>query len=247
MSVKLKQRWWRYPLLTIGLAVVIFFLWASIVLAPMPEAIAALRPDAQVAVESSPWLVFRPADREPVTGLILYPGAQVEHRAYAPAARALAEEGYLVAIVPMPLHLAILGAERARGVMEAFPAIQHWAVGGHSLGGTMAAQFARRHPDLVEGLVLWAAYPANADDLSASALEAVSIYGTQDALTTDADIEASRVRLPADTRYVAIQGGNHSQFGWYGSQWGDDVATITRQAQQEQVVAATLELLGKLQ
>ncbi len=247
MTLKLGRRWWQYPLLVIALAVVIFFLWASIVSAPMPEAIAALQPDARVSVETSPWLIFRPTGREPDTGLILYPGAQIEHRAYAPAARAIAGEGYLVVIVPMPLHLAILGAERASGVIEAFPTIQHWAIGGHSLGGAMAAQFAHRHPDLVEGLVLWAAYPPNANDLSNSTLEVVSISGTLDPLTSAEDIEASRLRLPAETRYVAIQGGNHSQFGWYGRQYGDNSPTILRQAQQEQVVAATLELLEELQ
>lgn len=247
MSLKQGRRWWQYLLLMLAMTVVIFFLWVSIASGPMKEAIAALQPDERVTVETSPWLVFRPAGREPDTGLILYPGARIEHRAYAPAARAMAEQGYLVVVVPMPLHLAILGAERAKGVIDAFPAIQHWAVGGHSLGGAMAAQFAHRHQDLVEGLVLWAAYPAKADDLSASALKVVSISATQDRLTSAGDIEASRVRLPADTRYVVIQGGNHSQFGWYGAQYGDNAPTILRQSQQDQVVAATLELLRQLQ
>jgi len=246
MTRKLGRQWWRYPLLVMALTVVIFFLWTSIVSAPMKEAIAALQPDEGVAVATSPWLVFRPTGSEPDTGLILYPGAQIEHRAYAPAARAMAEQGYLVVIVPMPLHLAVFGAERAKGVIDAFPTIQHWAVGGHSLGGAMAAQFAHRHQDLVEGLVLWAAYPPNANDLSGSALKVLSISGTQDRFTTAANIEASRVRLPVDTRYVVIQGGNHSQFGWYGTQYGDGEPTILRQSQQEQIVAATLELLGEL-
>ena len=245
MTWGLRRHWWR-ALLVLALAVLIFVLWASIVPAPMPEAIAALQPDARVSIETSPWLVFQPADREPNAGLIVYPGGRVDPRSYAPAARAIAAEGYLVAVVPMPLHLAVLGAERAKGVIEAFPTIQHWAVGGHSLGGSMAAQFARKHPDLAQGLVLWASYPANADDLSTATLEVVSISGTQDGLSTPAKIEASRALLPPGTRWVAIEGGNHGQFGWYGSQYGDNKATITRQAQQEQVVAATVGLLREL-
>jgi pimeloyl-ACP methyl ester carboxylesterase len=242
----LGRRWWQVPLLVIALAVLIFVLWASIIPAPMPEALAALQPDARVSIETNPWLVFRPADREPTVGFIVYPGGRVDHRSYAPAARAIAAEGYLVAVVPMPLHLAILGAERAKGVMEAFPTIQRWAIGGHSLGGTMAAQFARRHPELVQGLVLWASYPANADDLSTTTVAVMSISGTQDGVTTPAKIEASRLLLPADARFIAIEGGNHGQFGWYGAQYGDNKATITRQAQQEQVVAATVGLLSEL-
>jgi len=247
MTTKKGQQSWHFVLLTIALAPVIALLWASIVLAPMPAAIAALQPDAQLSVDTTPWLVFRPVGQEPTAGLILYPAAQVNHRSYAPAARTIAAEGYLVAVVPMPLHLAILGAERAKGVMDAFPTVQQWTVGGHGLGGTMAAQFARKHPDLVQGLVLWASYPANADDLSTANLQVLSISGTQDGVTTAASIEAARVRLPADTSFVVIEGANHGQFGWYGAQYGDKTATITREAQQAQVVAATVGLLRGLQ
>jgi len=247
MSAVKKQRLWQYPLLVIIMAVLIFVIWASIIHAPTREAIAALQPDAQVSVQTTPWLVFRPAAQEPTVGLILYPGVQTDPRAYAPAARAIAVEGYLVAVVPMPLNMALLGAERAKGVIAAFPAIQHWAVGGHALGGTMAAQFVRRHPDLVQGLVLWASSPANADNLSTADVAVVSISGTRDRVTTAATIEASRARLPADTRFVAIEGANHAQFGWYGAQYGDNEATITHEAQRELVVAATVKLLQELQ
>lgn len=186
---------------------------------------------------------MKPRARAPACPL----GGRVDHRSYAPTARAIAAEGYLVAVMPMPLHLAIFGTERANEVIKAFPTIQRWAIGGHSLGGSMAAQFARKHPDLVQGLVLWAAYPANADDLSTSTLKVVSISGTEDGLSTPAKIEASRTLLPPNTRWVAIKGGNDGQFGWYGSQYGDNEATIAREAQQAQVVAATIELLRELQ
>jgi pimeloyl-ACP methyl ester carboxylesterase len=246
MTQTLRRRWWQVVLLGIALAVLVFVGWASIIPSPMPEAIAALQPDAGVSVETAPWLVFQPVGRQPDVGLILYPGGRVDHRAYAPAARAIAAGGYLVAVVPMPLHLAVFGVDRAKRVIEAFPAVQHWAIGGHSLGGSMAAQFARRHPDLVQGLALWASYPAAADDLTASSLKVTSISGTQDGLSTPAKIEASRRLLPTETRFVAIEGANHAQFGWYGAQSGDNQATITRQAQQEQVVAATVALLAQL-
>jgi len=45
---------------------------------------------------------------------------------------------------------------------------------------------------------------------------------------------------------VAIEGGNHAQFGWYGPQAGDNPATISREAQQEQIIEATVELLALL-
>lgn len=59
----------------------------------------------------------------------------------------------------------------------------------------------------------------------------------------DGVIEDSSARLPGDTIFTEIEGGNHAQFGWYGPQDGDGTATISRAEQQEQTVAATLELI----
>jgi hypothetical protein len=213
----------------------------------MPEALSSLQSDAQVGVETEPWLIFQSVAEEPIVGLVLYPGGRVDPRAYAPAARAIAAEGYLVVIVPMPLNLAFFGPNRAAEVLAAFPDVECWAIGGHSLGGAMAARFVHRHPSAVQGLVLWASYPSASDDLSARELAVVSIYGTRDGLATEEEIAASRPLLPAEMRWVAIVGGNHAQFGWYGPQSGDNPATISRQAQQQEVVAATLTLLADLE
>ena len=241
----IKRLWW----VLLGLPILVgvaFLLWANTAAMPMPEALAALASDARVHVETAPWLVFRPVNQDPTVGLILYPGGRVDPRAYAPTGRALAEEGHLVVIVPMPLNLAFFAPGRAAEVMAALPAIESWAVGGHSLGGAMAANFARSNPQAVHGLVLWAAYPAASDDLSGYQLAARSIYGTRDGLATPDEIDASRPMLPPDTQWTAVEGGNHAQFGWYGPQPGDNEATISREEQQAQIVVATLQLLLQL-
>jgi dienelactone hydrolase len=240
------KRWWWLVLLPLILGLAAFVIWASTGPGPMPEALAALESDAQVNVETDPWLVFQPANQDPTVGLIVYPGGRVDPRAYAPTARALAEEGYLVVIVPMPLNLAFFAPGRAAEVMAAFPDIKSWAIGGHSLGGAMAANFAHSNPEAVRGLVLWAAYPGASDDLSGYQLAASSIYGTRDGVATPDEIDASRPTLPPDTGWTAIEGGNHAQFGWYGPQSGDNEATISREEQQAQIVGATLELLRQL-
>jgi pimeloyl-ACP methyl ester carboxylesterase len=146
----------------------------------------------------------------------------------------------------MPLNLAVFGSDRAQDVIAAYPQIQHWAVGGHSLGGAMAAHFVSQHPGVIQGLALWAAYPASGDDLSGQSLKVVSVMGSQDGLGTAKGVDATRSLLPQNTRFVVIDGGNHAQFGWYGDQPGDNPATISRADQQAQVVVATLELVGRI-
>jgi hypothetical protein len=224
-----------------------FIIWASMPSQPMPEAVAALVADDQVSVDDQTWFVFKPANSDPRSGLIFYPGGRVDARAYAPLARSIAESGYLVVIVPMPLNLAIFGSNRAQEVIDTYPGVQRWAIGGHSLGGAMAARFAYQNPASVQGLVLMASYPASSDDLSDYDLKVLSIYGTQDAVMADGSIEDSRALLPDDTRWAAIEGGNHAQFGWYGSQSGDGQATISRREQQAAVVGETLQLLRDLE
>lgn len=230
------------------LAVLAFTVWAYTPLGPMPEALAALQSDAQVTVTTEPWLIFRPTGEAKSTGFILYPGGRVDPRAYAPTARAIAAAGYPTIIAPMPFNLAVFGVNKADEVMAAFPEIEHWAIGGHSLGGAMSAAYSYSHPTAIDGLALWAAYPAGNNSLADRLdLAVTSIYGTLDGLATGDKIDASRSLLPPDTTWVAIEGGNHAQFGWYGPQNRDNEAIISREEQQKQIVAATVQLLEQVQ
>jgi hypothetical protein len=219
--------------------------WASFPLGPGSTAQTALQPDVAVAVETvQGWTVFHPAGVEARTGFIFYPGGRVDYRSYAPLLRLLAQQGVLVVLVPMPLSLAFFAPDKAGEVLAAFPAIQHWAIGGHSLGGAMAARYCFSHPGKVQGLVLWAAYPASTDSLADQKLAVASIFGSQDGQVKE--LEASGVLLPADTTWVKMEGGNHAQFGDYGLQPGDGQAQISPQQQWSQAAAATSALLRKI-
>jgi hypothetical protein len=249
------RRWLRILAWTLGILAIIlvlisagFIFWATNVPSPMPEAIAALESDALVTVEGNNPIVFSPVGSEHACGLIFYAGGRVDERSYAPAMRALAEEGVFVLLPSMPLNLAVFSPNRAAALMRDYPEVERWVVGGHSLGGAMAASFANGNPadspTGVDGLALWASFPAAGADMSQRTDLAVgSIYGSEDGLATVSDIDASRALLPESTVFTRIEGGNHAQFGWYGPQSGDGEASISREEQQEQVHAATLDLM----
>jgi len=240
----------RKVLLVLSASIVVeligFVIWAETPLGPMPEALDALRSDSHVQVSSGEWFIFTPTSNRTKVGFIIYPGGRVDARSYAPAAHSIAAHGFLVVIVPMHLNLAVFAPDSALDVASAFDNMTHWAMGGHSLGGTVAAQFAKNHPLLVQGLILWASYPDSGSDLSKSDLRVVSISATMDGLVTHDKIATSRAFLPSTTRWFVIVGGNHAQFGRYGPQPGDNPAEISREEQQQQVVEATLELLENL-
>jgi predicted alpha/beta-hydrolase family hydrolase len=226
------------------LALVGFTIWAYTPLGPMPEALAALSSDDQVQVQNGAWLTFTPTGSQPDTGLIFYPGGRVDYRSYAPLAREIARQGYMVVVVPMPFNLAVFGAGRAANVIAAYPEIQHWAIGGHSLGGAMASNYAYGHPDGVSGLALLAAYPPENNSLADRKLDVLSIYGSQDGAVDQ--LKAAQSLLPPRTEWVVVEGGNHAGFGWYGPQPGDGVASISRGAQQAQTAAAMAKLLSRV-
>lgn len=244
--MKPRKRWlWLLILLPITLLAV-GLVWALTPLGPMLEAEESLKSTASVQVISDQWIVYKPVSEPKNTGLIIYPGGRVDSRSYSPTAMQISSSGYYVVIVPMPLNLAVIGANEAKTVIEAFPEIQKWIVSGHSLGGTMAARFVNQNPDIVDGLILMAAYPAANDDLSTIDISSLSIFSTLDGLTTLEDIDGARHLLPQDSIYVEIDGGNHAQFGWYGDQPGDNPATISRETQQDLTNEAILALLEQI-
>lgn len=241
-----RRRWPRILLGTIAIVVVVIVIAGAWWLQPqplLPEAAAAMQSTDTVDVsEANGYVEFTPTAAPPTTGFIFYPGGKVEPAAYARSAQAIAEAGHLVAIVPMPLNLAVLNADGADAVIEDHPEIEHWVIGGHSLGGAMAGQYADQHPDAVDGVVLWAAFP-NGDLSDQPDLATLSVYGTLDGGAGRFTSEETRATLPADTTFVTVEGGNHEQMGDYTGQPNDPPATISRDEQQAQVQAATLTLL----
>lgn len=50
-------------------------------------------------------------------------------------------EGLLCVLPKMPFNLAILDSDATEGIAEQYPYIENWYIGGHSLGGAMAATY----------------------------------------------------------------------------------------------------------
>jgi pimeloyl-ACP methyl ester carboxylesterase len=159
----------------------------------------------------------------------------------------IAAQGYPVYLVRMPLSLAVFSPNRAENIITQASQDTEWVIGGHSLGGAMAANFAYNHPDQISGLLLWASYPTESNSLLGADIKVTSISGSLDGLATVEDINNSVWFLPADTQFVVIDGGNHAQFGYYGPQKGDNMAEISREAQQEKILDASLGLLSQFE
>ena len=200
------------------------------------SAAAALASDEDVTVSyDHHQTVFLPDEAK--AGFIFYPGGKVEYTAYSMLLRELAENGVLCVAVKMPGNLAVFAPNAADGISEQFPEIEHWYIGGHSLGGAMAASYAAKNADALEGLALLAAY--STADLTGSGLEVISLYGSENRVLNMEKYEEYRTNLPENAVEVVIDGGCHAYFGCYGAQAGDGLPTITKEEQ----IAITAENL----
>ncbi|GAA3218012.1 hypothetical protein GCM10017691_00460 [Pseudonocardia petroleophila] len=216
---------------------------AAVLLVAVLGAVGWLRPFAAtsgdpLAVGTPTTWELRPSGPVSDVGVVFYPGARVDPRAYLALLRPLADDGHPVVVVKPPLDIALLvGAPP----FDDHPEVSRWVVGGHSLGGTAAAMV---DDPRVAGLLLWASYPA--DDQSSRDLPTLSVSGDRDGLATPADIADTAPRLPAGARLVTVPGGVHAFFGDYGEQPGDGVPATDRATAQRQIVEASRAFVDEL-
>ena len=172
-------------------------------------------------------IAFEPKNAK--VGFIFYPGGKVEYTAYIPLMKSLSSMGIMCALVEMPFNLAVLDINAADEVKASFPQIEHWYIGGHSLGGSMAASYVSEHADEFEGLVLLGSY--STADLTDTSLSVLSIYGSEDGVMNKEKYDSSRSNLPSTLHEEIIKGGNHAFFGMYGAQEGDGTPSISNSEQ----------------
>jgi len=242
---RIKRIW-----VTFGISfTVIFAAWSLIAFRASSEARAALISDEEVTVtrEVDRW-TFNPSTgrvRSSVR-LLFLPGSMVDPVAYAPLARAVANEGYATTILTLPKRGAFGGAEdpalfsRARALMRGDGTSEPWVIAGHSRGAVVATTLAAERPPALAGLVFIGSSHPRDVSLASLTVPVTKIVGTRDGLASPGEVRANQNLLPAATRWVWIEGGNHSQFGWYGFQPGDHFAKIPAEEQRAQMIRAVL-------
>ncbi len=206
------------------------------------SAIAAFEPMNNVSFHTldNGTVIFEP--EEATAGLIFYPGGKVENDAYKPLMAACAEQGILCVLIEMPFNLAVFDINAADGIQEQYPEIKNWYIGGHSLGGSMAASYLAKNIEDYEGLILLGSY--STADLSQTELDVLSIYGSEDRVLNREKYNDNKSNLPSDHIEVIIDGGCHAYFGMYGEQDGDGEPTLSG---EEQILLTAAEIVKIMQ
>jgi dienelactone hydrolase len=231
-----------------------FVIWAGNYSHAGINAILEMKSDNFVSVsETNDYILFLPNNPLKIdgksTGYLFYPGGKVAAQAYSPILKAVSEAGYPTLIAKMPLNLAVFNINAADKIIAEFPDIR-WVIGGHSLGGSMAAYYLYNKPDSLSGMILMGSYPAKSNNYRTAAnqklnsIPILSLFGNMD--MGYLNILAYKELLPKSTEFIEIPGGNHAQFGDYGLQKGDGTATISPETQQNIAINAIIDFLSKI-
>jgi len=230
-----KKRFKKRYILFGGLVVLLALPLSTYIVSYPPEQEA--RVSFQRATIGQGYFGYEQAD--PRLGIIYYPGGLVNPIAYATFAENLALHVQASVFVIQPLfNLAITNIQAAQQVITAYPNLTTWIVGGHSLGGSTAAFFAAEQMNQVAGLFFLASYTTEQANFDESFLPIMSIIGSGDTVLNMDTYVASKRYWSQSVTEIIIEGGNHAQFGHYGPQRGDGVATISVEDQQSQVLSA---------
>ena len=183
--------------------------------------------------EALPVEVTFPADADgwpdtealPGPAVVLVQGGLVEVARYRWLAGTLAAQGYVVVAPNHPGDLAffaaengaaaLAGVEAGRGVLDGLldpgaPAV----VGGHSLGGVVAAILWADDAERFAGLFTLASYPADSTDVESRTDGApyLALTGALDALAGLEQVEAGWARFPGPRWLGVVDGMGH--YGW---------------------------------
>ncbi len=195
-----------------------FFIYVNIYYKAEVECFEILKEREDIEINGD--ITYIPSTTASDIGFIFYPGAKVEAISYLPLLELISQNGINVYLVEMPFNLAFFGSNKADDVMDQYDN-EYWYIGGHSLGGAFASNYASKNKNKINGLILLGAYiygDYNIDD-------SVTIYGEFDHIMS---------KLEYETNVYMIDGGNHAYFGNYGEQKKDGVANISKRVQQEQ-------------
>lgn len=222
-----------------------FFMYVSSYYKAGSLALDSLKSDSMVTVQEDRDIVFKPVSNGKDIGFIFYPGGKVEASAYGTIAKEIASKGYTAIIAKMNFNLAVLSPNRAEEIISNNKDINSWVIGGHSLGGVMASNYALEN-DKIKGLVLLASYPQDKTDLRNTQLKVLSLWGSNDKVADLSKVTEVKKLMPSDAKFIEIEGGNHGGFGDYGYQKGDGEATITNKEQMMDTAKYIIEFLDDL-
>jgi len=177
--------------------------------------------------------------------IIFFQGGMTDPKAYAPLCRKIAKKGFTCHLIKMDWRMPKWDYQKIGKLFDLKKGT--YIIGGHSQGAKMASQFVYENPGLMKGLFLLGTSHPRDFDLAQRILPTIKIYGELDGLASVSEVMENKNKLPKNTTFVEIKGGNHSQFGYLGNLLTDETAEIDLSEQQRLTEEALIEFFNKIE
>ena len=173
--------------------------------------------------------------------IIFYCGAKVDPVAYSPLCNEISHLDIDVYLIKMPLYVPLLKINAANEIAS-LNKHKNLYMMGHSLGGTTASLYlSKTKYTSFKGIIFLASYPTKKLNDSVKCL---SLYGTNDKVLNKEEYNKNSHNFPIIFKELVIEGGNHGNFGDYGFQRRDGVASITKEEQINITKTAVVEFIN---
>lgn len=208
------------------------------------EALSAIMDNRQLIIsENDDTITITPVNVTADYTFIFYPGAKVDAHSYLAKLWSIAlDHNMKIIISKPPLHLQIFAINAAENISG-----ENIIIGGHSLGGSMACEYVKSHPNTVSGMILMGAY-CNGDISSQTGVKTLIISASNDWVLPVNKIHMYDKNLASWFTFSTLSGASHAQFGNYGLQKWDGLSTLSNDevlSQLSQQIGVFLESIKK--
>lgn len=226
-------------------AVIVFFVWNWLAFQSrnLPKDTFE-NSDKVTVIKSDDLITFQANTANENLDIIFFQGGLTDSKAYAPLCRKLAENGFTCHLIKMNWRMPQYDYKKTLKLFKLDSG--NYVIGGHSQGGKMAAQIVYENPTLFKGLFLLGTSHPRDIDLSLLSIPTMKIYSEKDGLASVPEVLENKSKLPKNSKFIMIKGGNHSQFGYLGKLLMDNSADISLEDQQKQTVQYILEFVNKI-
>ncbi len=186
------------------------------------------------------WYFFPSVTKEPKTAIFLYQSAAIDRKAYFYLANTLQKKGFDVVISKSWFNQPLLNIGVLDDVIEAYPRIGSWYIGGHGTGAVAVDKYLSKNDRTeIKGAFYLGAAPS--DEQLKKSLPVFIAIGTEDGIFDQTKLENTAERkIPSGYDIYILDGGNYTNFGYYALEKGDNKAEISVKSQQD-IVSNKLE------
>lgn len=198
-------------------------------------------------LEEDDWYLFSSNKNNDTTAIFFYAENRIDEKAYFYLANMLQRKGYDVFIARSLFHQPLFSVSLIDKARQAYPKYQAWYLGGHGGGADVITRYLLNDNEhQIAGAFYFGAVPD--DKVLALQRPLFILLGKNDGVFNWENYYAESYKYFTPLiELQIIEGGNHTNFGYYNLDGHDLAATISPKEQQDIVAQRLSKFIERIQ